>query len=264
LKNQLPVYMNGDSVTGTLEITPPPGKVVTHGSILLLLIGEYRKPDGDVINRFFIQKQELVPAGELRSPINTKYTFEHVNFPVSSFQGNAVHVVYTVQVVVVHKIIDFKVESPFTVLIFTPKPTEIEPIHNEVGIRNILHIEFVFPRSTVGFDEPLVGAVYFILVKLRIVHMSLSLYQVENYSSDDAFIKKKTEIKTIEIMDGAPVRGDHVPIRFFVSEGEIWPFTASQKGYLKVDHYVRATLTDENGKKYFKRLKVEFARFKPE
>jgi vacuolar protein sorting-associated protein 26 len=258
-----PIYTQNDKVTGTLEIVPPPGKTVTHQGIYLMLIGEFHRTDGETISRFFTRKQELVPAGELRTTIKSEYTFDNIQFPTATFKGTAVNVYYAIQICVVHRIIDHKQEQPFTVVLFHP-PVEPRSIHNEVGIRNVLHIEFVFPREKIDCMEPLVGAVYFILIRLRIIHMALTLYRVENFSSDDVFIKKKTELKTIEIMDGAPCRGDNIPIRFFISEAGIYPFVSFRGSNLKVEHYVRAVLTDENGKNYFKRLKVEFARFKPE
>ena len=259
-----PVFMQNDKITGTLEIVPPPGKTVSHQGIALYLIGEFRRADGEMISRFFSRKQELVPAGDLRTPIKSEYTFDSIVFPTATYKGTAINVVYAVQIVVVHRIIDYKVESPFTVVLFQKPISTNEAIHNEVGIRNVLHIEFVFPKGIIDCHEPLVGAVYFILIKLRIVHMAITLYRNETYTSDDVFIKKKTELKTIEIMDGAPVRGDHIPIRFFISEADIWPFIPFKGSQLKVEHYARAVLTDENGKKYYKRLKVDFARFKPE
>lgn len=264
LKNNLPTFTDGDKVTGKLEIIPPPGKGVSHKGIVLLLIGEFRRADGEPIGRFMTKKQELVPEGELKIPIKQDFTFDNVKFLCSTFKGTAVNVTYAIQVLVIHRVIDFKVEQQFQAILFQERPKDVPAIHNEVGIRNVLHIEFVFPSPSIDCKEPLVGACYFILIKLRIVHMALTLYRQETFQSDDVYIKKKTELKTIEIMDGAPCRGDHIPIRFFLGEADLWPFEDFKDSHLKVEHYVRAVLTDENDKKYYKRLKVEFLRFKPQ
>lgn len=262
LKTKNPVYTKHESVRGKLEIVPPPGKAISHKGIVLLLIGEYRKINGSVLGRFFVKRQELVPEGELKTPIKQEFAFENVDFPCSSYKGSTINVQYFVQVVVTHRMIDFKVESPLDVIIFEPLE-KIAPIHNEVGIKNVLHIEFVFPRAQYDCRDCVVGAVYFIAIKLRIVHMSLTLYRTENFSGD-TFIKEKIELKTMEIMDGAPCRGDHIPIRFFVGDCDIWPYPPYKNTKLLVEHYIRAILVDENGKKYYKRLKVNFDRLKPE
>ncbi len=94
--------------------------------------------------------------------------------------------------------------------------------------------------------------------------MSISVYRNETYESDSTFFKKRTVVKTYEIMDGAPVRGDNIPIRVFLSDSDIWPFFPFPQSHLKVEHYLRVQMIDENGKKYFKRMKIRFDRFAPE
>ena len=91
--------------------------------------------------------------------------------------------------------------------------------------------------------------------------MQLNLYRVESYNSEDTVFKKKTLVKQFEIMDGPPVRGECIPIRIFLANEKIWPFIPFRGCPLKVEHYLRAQLTDENGKGYFKRLKLEFIRY---
>lgn len=128
-------------------------------------------------------------------------------------------------------------------------------------MRNLLHLEFVFPSQYIDCRGVLTGSVYFIMVKIRIIHMSLALYRLETYAGEDEFIKKKVMLRNAEIMDGAPVRGDHIPIRFYVGNVSVWPFTVFRSSQLSVEHYFRASIVDENGKTYFKKLKVELYRF---
>lgn len=264
LKTKLPLFTQGNPVKGHVSITLLPGKSISHQGIVVSLIGEFRHPDGSTISPFFTRRQEIVPAGELTSSIETDFTFDNFNFPCPSYYGIGVRAVYHIQIKIIKRLVDIKHEEEFAVVFFTPRPTEMVPVHNEVGIRNILHIEFVFPNNIFDCTECVVGAVYFILVKLRIVHMQLNLYRVEMYNSDETVFKKKTIVQQFEIMDGAPVRGECIPIRIFLSNEDIWPISPFKGCPLKVEHYLRAQLTDENGKGYFKRLKVDFQRFSPQ
>ena len=264
LNYDLPILTSGDKVTGHLQIIPPPGKAVVHFGVMLLLIGEHRRLDGTVIGRFFTRKQELIPQGELKTNIETDFTFDNLLFPESSYFGQTVNTTYAVQLVVIHRFIDFKVEERFIYVDFKPRPAEVVPIHKEIGIENILHIEFVFPSREIDCREPLVGAVYFIKVNLRIVAMSLTLFCEESYLKDGIFNMDKKELKKIEIMDGSPCRGDHIPIRFFIASADIWPFDGKDTANFNVEHYIKATLVDENGKKYYKKLNINFARYKPQ
>lgn len=263
LKTELPIFTRGDKVSGIIEVTPPVGRSIVHQGVQLNLVGEYRKFNGESISRFYTRKQELLPKGELMAPLKTNFAFDNVNFTTCSYKGTAVNVVFFIELKIVRRMIDFKVEAPFTVVIFTPRPQKCISTHNEVGIRNILHIEFVFPHNMIDSVGCALGAVFFILVKIRIVHMELMLYRVENYTSDEVYFKKKTILKTFEIMDGAPVRGECIPIRFYLGDANIWPFHHFKDSKLKVEHYIKAKLRDENNKGYYKRLKVDFTRFEP-
>ena len=193
----LPLYTQGDAVEGHVTIEMPTGKSLSHQGIQIILQGEFKYPDGTVISPFFTRKQELVPQGEITSSISTDFKFDNFNFPCSSYEGTAVSVIYIIQIRIIKRLIDIKQESQFAVVFFTPPPTTHEPVHNEVGIRNILHIEFVFPQNMFDCTGCVIGAVYFILVKLRIVHMQLNFYRVESYNSDDTVFKKKTLLKSV-------------------------------------------------------------------
>lgn len=260
-KHDIPIYGQNETVSGSISVSPPDGKTISHQGVNLKLFGEFRNEKNEVLNRFFVRSQFLTPAGTLSQPINTDFKFDHLAFPTSSYYGTAVNVYYGIEVVIVHRISDFVVQKPFDVLIFTPAE-KTEPIHNEVGIKNVLHIEFVFPKSLYDVEETVCGAAYFILVKLRIVHMSVSIYRNETYEDNNTYFKNKTVLKTYEIMDGAPVRGDSIPIRLFMGDSGLWSYTKFRDSPLKVEQFIRVQLIDENGKKYFKRMKINFDRFK--
>lgn len=262
-KQDIPIYGQNETVQGTISVVPPEGKTISHQGVNLKLFGEFRNEKGEVLSRFFVRSQFLTPAGVLSQPINTEFKFDHLSFPTSSYYGTSVNVYYGVEVVIVHRISDFIIQKPFDVLIFSPAQKD-EPIHNEVGIKNVLHIEFVFPKSWYDVEETVCGAAYFILVKLRIVHMSVSVYRNEIYEDNNTYFKTKTVLKTYEIMDGAPVRGDNIPIRLYMGDSDIWSYTKFRDSPLRVEQFLRVQLIDENGKKYFKRMKINFDRFESE
>ncbi|OHT17576.1 Vacuolar protein sorting-associated protein 26 [Tritrichomonas foetus] len=259
---KMPCFSGTDKISGKLVITPPPGKVVGHKGIVLSVFGEYRGENNQVLSRFFSRNQSLMPPGDLATEYTHEFSFDSMNMPTSTYFGTTVNVVYGVELRIIHRISDFVVEKQFIVLNFAePKPSE--PIHNEVGIRNILHVEFIFPKANYDVGECVVGAAYFILVRLRIVFMGISLYRNETYESDSTFLKKRTLLKNYDVLDGAPVRGDHIPIRVFMGESNIWPYQQYSGSPLAVEHYLRIEMVDENNKKYFKRMKLNFDRYEP-
>lgn len=263
LRTDLPCYEDGDTIKGTYKITPPPGKNVSHKGIKLELVGEVRKNTNEVVSRIFARSQEICPPGDLRAPIKADFAFDNVKFPTGSYIGTHAIVVYSVQIVVVHLMKNYKVEEQFVLLSFDERPESNESLHNEVGIRGVIHMEFIFPHQFVDCTESVVGSIYFILIKLRIVKMALYLYRSETFVGENSYVRNKTCIDHVEIMDGSPVKGDPIPIRLFVSAYNIWPLKNFRGTPLKVEHYLRVQLVDENGKSYYKRLKVDFKRFRP-
>ena len=262
-KLDYPAFLKTDNIHGHLRVEPPPGKVDSHRGITLTVYGQYVTKTGEFLSRFFERAQHLAPIGDLATPIDTDFSFDNLDFPVSSYYGQTINAEYGIELKVMHRLSDFKYTLPFLVFLFHPTSVQ-EPIHNEIGMTNVLHIEFVFPQADFDCREVVIGAAFFILVKLRIVNMNVSLYCVETYENGAKFIRERTIVDTSELMDGAPVKGDNIPIRYFLGPFDIWPYIAWKGSPLKVDYYLRSQMIDENGKKYYKRLKVNIVRKCPE
>lgn len=263
LKTQKSLFTSDDSVTGKLEITPPPGKSISHKGIMLQIVAEYRRHEGSSLSNFMVKNMELTPAGELKSPLKVDFKFEDIKYPCPSFYGKALDCVYYLQVVVSHKLLDFKVQEPFDCVFLKPKTAPVKYNENYL-IDNLFHVEIVFSNSKYSCRECILGAAYFVMVQLRIVQMSLTIFRTERYQGEAYYIEDKTELKSFEILDGAPVRGDHIPIRLFLGDLDIWPYNEFENARIFVNYFIRLTLTDENGKKYHKKLKINFDRTKPE
>ena len=96
----------------------------------------------------------------------------------------------------------------------------------EVGIEDCLHIEFEYNKSKcVSFNQVnisaahnstlcryhlkdvIVGKIYFLLVRIKIKHMELSIIRRETTGSPPNQYNESETITKFEIMDGAPIRG---------------------------------------------------------
>jgi vacuolar protein sorting-associated protein 26 len=257
----LPAYRREDKVTGHLSLIPPSGKTIKHQGIVLSVYGDFQGKDGDSWSRFYERVQYLAPPGDLLTTFSTDFSFDRLQFPTASYYGQYVDAVYGIEVKVIRRLKDFLQSSSFIVFFFETTTKE-QPIHNEIGMTGVLHIEFIFSHGSYDCQDVVIGAAYMLLVKLRVVHMQISLYCVENYQRG-AQVVKRNIIKSIEIMDGAPVRGESIPIRFFLGDCNIWPWSDFPGSALKIEWYLRAQLIDENGKKYYKRLRVLIVRKPP-
>uniref|UniRef100_A0A914RL44 Uncharacterized protein n=1 Tax=Parascaris equorum TaxID=6256 RepID=A0A914RL44_PAREQ len=91
----------------------------------------------------------------------------------------------------------------------------------EVGIEDCLHIEFEYNRSKYHLKDVIVGKIYFLLVRIKIKYMEIT-------------------IAKYEIMDGAPVRGEY----------RLRHRSAIVK--FSVRYYLNLVLVDEEDRRYFK------------
>lgn len=66
-----------------------------------------------------------------------------------------------------------------------------------------------------------------------------------------------------ELMDGAPVKGETIPIRLFLSPMKLTPTYRSVNNVFSVKYYLNLVLIDEEDRRYFKQQEVIFWR-KPE
>jgi len=86
-----------------------------------------------------------------------------------------------------------------------------------------------------------------LLVASLVLSFSLCLPQSENISK-------------YEIMDGAPVRGESIPIRLFLSPYELTPTQRSVQNKFSVKYYLNLVLVDEEDRRYFKQQEVRVQR----
>ena len=110
---------------------------------------------------------------------------------------------------------------------FRMPPDSNNSIKMEVGIEDCLHIEFEYNKSKCvifcfmnsysklilgryHLKDVIVGKIYFLLVRIKIKHMELSIIRRETTGSPPNQYNESETITKFEIMDGAPVRGTSV------------------------------------------------------
>eukprot|EP01130_Rhizamoeba_saxonica_P005181 TRINITY_DN2073_c0_g1_i2.p2 TRINITY_DN2073_c0_g1~~TRINITY_DN2073_c0_g1_i2.p2 ORF type:complete len:161 (-),score=32.84 TRINITY_DN2073_c0_g1_i2:66-548(-) len=133
----------------------------------------------------------------------------------------------------------------------------------EVGIENCLHIEFEYFRSRYNLRDVVVGKVFFLLVKIRVKHMHITLSKQESTGPrSNPYIEMNT-LSQYEIMEGPPVKGESVPIRFFLSAFDLTPTYQNVEEKFSVNYFLNLILIDENDRRYFKQSEINLFRLPP-
>jgi vacuolar protein sorting-associated protein 26 len=257
---RLPYVSATDPLCGHLSIKPPPGKVIPHRGISLELFGEVRALDGDRTTRFFSRKQFVLPAGDLTEDYKSDFTFDNLSLPTSSFFSQKWAICYGIILTMDRSVSDFTLERRFCVVIVEPRPPPA-PFHKEIGVRDLLHIEMVFPKSCYSLDEQIVGVAYILCIKLKLVELTANFFCEQTYTSPKGKESTLVTMRRYELLDGTPVKGEAVPIRLIIGETSIWPVREFPGSPLSVRYGIRIRMVTDCGKVYSKRLPIVFARY---
>lgn len=116
-------------------------------------------------------------------------------------------------------------------------------IKMEVGIEDCLHIEFEYNKSKYHLKDVIIGKIYFLLVRIKVKYMELAIMKRE-IIGDNAQVETESVAK-YEIMDGAPVKGESIPIRLFLGGYDLTPTMRDVQKKFSCKYYLNLVLVDE-------------------
>ncbi|KAI9184192.1 Vacuolar protein sorting-associated protein 26 [Blastocladiella emersonii ATCC 22665] len=265
-RDKFPLYADGESVTGKVTIRVKEGKRLEHNGIRIQILGQIEMFPDKTPQEFISMGQELMAPGELRGLQTFDFEFKNVEKQYESYLGLNVKLRYFVRVTVTRRLSDLVREKDLWVYSYKAIPDENLPIKMEVGIEECLHIEFEYNKSRYHLSDVIVGKIYFLLVRIKIKYMELSILRRESTASQAQNQQLGTESETLakfEIMDGAPVKGETIPIRMFLSGYELTPSFRDVNKKFSVRYFLNLVLVDEENRRYFKQQEITMYRALP-
>jgi len=293
----LQVYSSRDEVSGELKVSVLGGKRVEHTGIRIELKGVVELSADRSSHEFVSLAREVAPAGGQQGMQAFKFSFGNAELPFDSYVGINGRVRYYLRAIVSFKNgfgpsasqikeTDFIVQSisipqlpESTSQTETPDPIVMPGgVKLEVGIEDCLHIEFVYDKTHFHLTDVVTGRVFFLLVRIKINHMELSLVRRETagFSSisagssgvvgstlttgTTAALTESETLTRFEIMDGAPIKGERIPIRMFLSGLDVGPTLIGAANCLSVRYFLNLVLIDEEERRYFKQQEVTLYR----
>jgi vacuolar protein sorting-associated protein 26 len=128
---------------------------------------------------FLTLNQELAAPGELQHPQTFDFHFKNVEKQYESYNGINVKLRYFVRVTVSRRMADVIREKDIWVYNYRIPGEMNSSIKMDVGIEDCLHIEFEYSKNKYHLKDVIVGRIYFLLVRLKIKHMELSIIRRE-------------------------------------------------------------------------------------
>lgn len=257
-KERYYVFYDGESVSGKINVTlKKPGTKLEHQGIKVEFLGQIELYyDKGNHHEFTSLVKDLARPGELCQ--NTTYSFEFVNVekPYESYTGANVRLRYFLRVTIIRRLSDVVKELEIIVHTLSSYPEINSPIKMEVGIEDCLHIEFEYNKSKYHLKDVIVGKIYFLLVRIKIRHMEIAIIKRETTGSGPNSYSDNETVAKYEIMDGAPVRGESIPIRVFLAGYDLTPTMKDINKKFSVRYYLNLVLVDEEDRRYFKQQEI--------
>lgn len=216
--------------------------------------------------------RELEPPGEFTSTRSYAFEFNNVEMPYESYNGvnvrlkcahrccrchphglsaaRARSVRYMIRVSVQRQYnTNISQSFRFWVRNAQPLPEVNNSIKMEVGIEDCLHIEFEYAKAKYHLKDVVVGKIFFLLVRIKIKHMEIEIRRRESTGTGANTYNESETIAKYEIMDGAPVRGESIPIRLFLSPYDLTPTYRNINNKFSVKYFLNLVLVDEEDRR---------------
>ncbi|OVA01670.1 Vacuolar protein sorting-associated protein 26 [Macleaya cordata] len=254
----VPLFQSQENIVGEVSLEPIQGKKVEHNGVKIELLGQIELYfDRGNFYDFTSLVRELDVPGEIYERKTYPFEFSTVEMPYETYNGVNVRLRYILKVTIsrnyVSNIVDYQ---DFVVRNYTPLPSINNSIKMEVGIEDCLHIEFEYNKSKYHLKDVIIGKIYFLLVRIKIKNMELEIRRRESTGSGpNTYVETETLAK-FELMDGAPVRGESIPIRLFLSPYELTPTYRNTNNKFSVKYYLNLVLVDEEDRRYFKQQEI--------
>lgn len=256
-KQPLYVYYDGETVSGTVDITLKSGGKLEHKGIKIELIGQIEiLYDRSSRHDFTTLVKQLAPVGIITASKSFKFEFPHVEKPYESYCSANVRLRYFLRVTIIKRLTDQVQELEFVVHMLSTYPEHNNSIKMEVGIEDCLHIEFEYNKQKYHLKDAIIGKIYFLLVRVKIKHMEIHVLKRETMGSGPNHFHEEDTIAKYEIMDGAPVKGESIPIRLFLAGYDLTPSMRDIYKKFSVRYLLNLVLIDDEERRYFKQQEI--------
>ncbi|CAG7892635.1 unnamed protein product [Brassica rapa] len=287
-----PLFHSQETIAGNVCIEPYQGKKVEHNGVKVELLGQIEMYfDRGNFYDFTSLVRELDVPGEIYENKAYPFEFPTVEMPYETYNGVNVRLRYLIMFVfgiISETILNFAsfvfvifryvlkvtvtrgyagsiVEyQDFVVRNYSPLPPINNSIKMEVGIEDCLHIEFEYNKSKYHLKDVILGKVYFLLVRIKIKNMDLEIRRRESTGAGANTHVETETLAKFELMDGAPVRGESIPVRLFLTPYDLTPTHKNINNKFSVKYYLNLVLVDEEDRRYFKQQEITLYRLKDE
>ncbi|KAJ6245617.1 vacuolar protein sorting-associated protein [Anaeramoeba flamelloides] len=256
------IYSSGDNITGEVKIKIKNSKKLEYRNISIAFIGQIELTYDPGNPTIFITEKVLVAKGGILTGTNNySFNFQRKRMRYESYKGTNVNLRYFVRVIIDRNIsTTYSQDKDFWVMNVMKPPLENPPINIKVGLKSDLNIDITLEQSQFHLTDVIKGIVNYYIVKIQFKSMGLSIIKREitksNSGMNQNIFTENETIAKFEIMDGAPVQGDKIPIRFFLRSLNLTPTFPQINNIFSVRYFLNLVLVDKKEKRYFRETEL--------
>lgn len=256
----LPLFVEMETVSGRVNVTVRDGKTVHHRGIKVEFVGTIEMLyDRENSQEFTTLERLLDDPAILTSTTEYPFEFTNVEKAYDTYSGINVRLRYFLRVTIMRAQYtpDIVEEVDLCVQHRVKEPPSNLPIRMEVGIEDALHIEFEYNKSKFHLRDVVIGKIYFLLVRINIKRMEIEIRKRESAGVGANVYNETDTVMKFEVMDGAPVPGESIPVRMFLGACKsLTPTYRSINNKFSVKYYLNLVLVDDDDRRYFKQSEI--------
>lgn len=256
----LPLYTETETVSGHVNVKVRDGKNVHHRGVKVEFVGSIDMLyDREHSQEFTSLERMLEDPGILTSKSQYPFEFTNVEKMYDTYSGINVRLRYFLRITIVRAQYTPNIVEEVDICVqhCGKEPPSNLPIRMEVGIEDALHIEFEYNKSKFHLRDVVIGKIYFLLVRINIKRMEVEIRKRESAGSGANVYNETDTVMKFEVMDGAPVPGESIPVRMFLGGCKaLTPTYRSINNKFSVKYYLNLVLVDEDDRRYFKQSEI--------
>lgn len=268
------LYAHSDVISGKLTVNPKGGSY-KHTGIILELNGIITTLGDREDKTEFMHQEKRFEADTITGPCEIAFSF-NANKEYESYRGINAKVQYIVRATINRPVKNVTVEEEVWVGKVDEKLTDSQAdsslqhsyfretafgegaVSMDVGVDNVLHIEFKYHKKIFHLKECVLGKVTFKVMDLDLQYGEVGIVRKEYIGSGKADDPVENEtLQKFEIMDGTPIVGEVVPIRLYLkSIPRLTPSYPNVHNCFRVKYFINLVLVTGEGKRYFKQQEI--------
>ncbi|CAH0513260.1 unnamed protein product [Peronospora belbahrii] len=258
----VPLFRTDEAIRGILTVKIHGGKSMQHNGLTVKLLGRIKlsvdRKDG--VDDFIHSCYELQPRGAIiQGEKAFSLDFSKVDKIHETYHGKSVHLRYFLRATLARGYYPLIQEQDILIQAQMSLPPINQSIQLEVGIEECLHLAFQYEKSTYHLNDVVIGKIVFHLVRIKIKHMELVILRRETVGSSGNCTQRHCEneiVTKFEIMDGAPIKGENVPVRLYLAPYDLTPTYCNVLNRFSVKYFLNLVLVDEEERRYFKQQEI--------